>query len=68
MLVHRASHDGLTGLLNQRAFRERLAAEAATGDPQSLIVVDLDHSCGTRSAGSAGRTDTIRARARSPTA
>ena len=30
VLAHRASHDGLTGLLNQRAFRERLAAEAAT--------------------------------------
>ena len=29
VLAHRASHDGLTGLLNQRAFRERLASEAS---------------------------------------
>jgi diguanylate cyclase (GGDEF)-like protein len=47
VLAHRASHDGLTGLLNQRAFRERLAAESermlAEGRPLSLIVVDLDH-------------------------
>ena len=47
VLAHRASHDGLTGLLNQRAFRERLAAEsercAADGRPLSVIVVDLDH-------------------------
>ena len=47
VLAHRASHDGLTGLLNQRAFRERLAAEsercALDGRPLSVIVVDLDH-------------------------
>jgi GGDEF domain-containing protein len=29
VLAHRASHDGLTGLLNQRAFRERLAREVS---------------------------------------
>jgi len=48
VLAHRASHDGLTGLLNQRAFRERLAAEsercALDGRPLSVIVVDLDTS------------------------
>jgi diguanylate cyclase (GGDEF)-like protein len=47
VLAHRASHDGLTGLLNQRAFRERLVGEtercAADGRPLSLIVIDLDH-------------------------
>ncbi len=47
VLAHRASHDGLTGLLNQRAFRERLAAEsersAVDGRPLSLVVIDLDH-------------------------
>ena len=43
VLAHRASHDALTGLLNQGAFRERLAAEAARGEALSLVVVDLDH-------------------------
>ena len=47
VLAHRASHDGLTGLLNQRAFRDRLAAEsersAVDGRPLSLVVIDLDH-------------------------
>ncbi|MDA0166673.1 diguanylate cyclase [Solirubrobacter ginsenosidimutans] len=47
VLAHRASHDGLTGLLNQRAFRERLATEAARcaleRRPLSLVVIDLDH-------------------------
>jgi len=43
VLAHRAAHDGLTGLLNQRAFRERLAREVARGEPMSLVVIDLDH-------------------------
>lgn len=43
VLAHRASHDGLTGVLNQRAFRERLALETAREQPLSLIVIDLDH-------------------------
>ncbi|MDA0174313.1 diguanylate cyclase [Solirubrobacter taibaiensis] len=43
VLAHRASHDGLTGVLNQRAFRERLAVEAARGETLSLVVIDLDH-------------------------
>ncbi len=38
VLAHRASHDGLTGLLNQRAFRERLAAEVERGETLSLVV------------------------------
>ena len=43
VLAHRASHDGLTGVLNQRAFRERLAREVERGGVMSLVVVDLDH-------------------------
>ena len=45
VLAHRASHAGLTGLLNQRAFRERLATEsercAVAGRPLSLVVTEL---------------------------
>ncbi len=46
-LAHRAIHDGLTGLLNQRTFRDRLQAQArrlaAAGRPLSVVVIDLDH-------------------------
>ena len=40
-LVHLASHDPLTGVLNRRAFAARLAEEAER--PAGLIVLDLDH-------------------------
>jgi diguanylate cyclase (GGDEF)-like protein len=43
-LRHEATHDALTGLLNRRAFRARLAREAA--DPDSgfaLILCDMDN-------------------------
>jgi diguanylate cyclase (GGDEF)-like protein len=46
-LVRAAHRDGLTGLLNQRSFTERLREEAdrlaARGRPLGLVVVDLDH-------------------------
>ncbi len=46
-LRRRADTDGLTGLLNQRAFYERCAAEIAragrAGVPLSLLILDLDH-------------------------
>jgi diguanylate cyclase (GGDEF)-like protein/PAS domain S-box-containing protein len=42
-----ATTDGLTGLLNQRAFGERLAEEFRRarryGEPLSLILLDVDH-------------------------
>jgi diguanylate cyclase (GGDEF)-like protein len=45
-VAHRADHDGLTGLLNHRAFRARLERmarrAAATGQPLSLVTIDLD--------------------------
>jgi diguanylate cyclase (GGDEF)-like protein len=43
-LRHEATHDALTGLLNRRAFRARLAREAA--DPEAsfaLILCDMDN-------------------------
>ena len=46
-LTQRAMSDGLTGLLNRRAFDERLRAEAARavaeGRPLSVALLDLDH-------------------------
>jgi diguanylate cyclase (GGDEF)-like protein len=46
-MVHRATTDGMTGLLNHRTFKER-GAEAferanRTGRPMSLIMCDIDH-------------------------
>jgi diguanylate cyclase (GGDEF)-like protein len=45
-LNQRASHDGLTGLLNRRALEERVAEERANaereGIPISLLLVDID--------------------------
>lgn len=42
-----ATTDGLTGLVNQRAFHERLEQEVAgalaAGRPLGLVVIDLDH-------------------------
>ena len=38
----RAETDGLTGLLNYAAFRDRLAALAADGTAFGLLVIDLD--------------------------
>ena len=47
MLRALARTDGLTGLLNQHACRERLevelAAASATGRPLGLVLIDLDH-------------------------
>ncbi|GJE39813.1 Response regulator PleD [Methylobacterium persicinum] len=45
-LIRLAETDGLTGLLNRRAFRERtdsVIAKIAHGRTPSLIVVDIDH-------------------------
>lgn len=46
-LVELASTDGLTGLLNQRAFHSRLDTAAATAEihrsPLSLVLIDLDN-------------------------
>ena len=46
-LLELATTDELTGLLNRRAFRERLATEFAlayrNGSPLSLIMLDLDN-------------------------
>jgi diguanylate cyclase (GGDEF)-like protein/PAS domain S-box-containing protein len=41
-LRHEADTDGLTGLLNRRAFLKRLDAAAATGQPACLALFDLD--------------------------
>jgi diguanylate cyclase (GGDEF)-like protein/PAS domain S-box-containing protein len=45
-LAHRAMSDGLTGLLNRRAFHDQLrtdfARAAASGAPLSLALLDLD--------------------------
>jgi diguanylate cyclase (GGDEF)-like protein/PAS domain S-box-containing protein len=42
-----ASHDGLTGLKNRRAFEERMGEELArirrTSQPLSLLLLDIDH-------------------------
>jgi diguanylate cyclase (GGDEF)-like protein len=46
-LQHLSHHDGLTGLLNRRAFDERLRQELGTstraGLPLGLLMVDVDH-------------------------
>ena len=46
-LREEARSDALTGLLNRRAFQERLEAELArsrrTGEPLSLAIIDADH-------------------------
>lgn len=46
-ITRRSETDGLSGLLNRRAFEERLgeqiAAHARTGLPLSVIICDLDH-------------------------
>jgi diguanylate cyclase (GGDEF)-like protein/PAS domain S-box-containing protein len=46
-LTRLAQTDALTGLANRRAFEARLAAEVlsarVTGDPLSVVVLDLDH-------------------------
>src|SRR5215216_6135123 len=43
-LRHEATHDPLTGLLNRRAFRARLAREAAERNPAfALILCDMDN-------------------------
>src|SRR5829696_1833220 len=43
-LRHEATHDPLTGLLNRRAFRARLAREVAEPDAEfALILCDMDN-------------------------
>src|SRR4029434_2744305 len=43
-LRHEATHDALTGLLNRRAFRARLARVRAEPDAQfALILCDMDN-------------------------
>jgi diguanylate cyclase (GGDEF)-like protein len=43
-LRHEATHDALTGVLNRRAFRARLAREAARPDASfALILCDMDN-------------------------
>jgi len=46
-LEHRANHDGLTGLLNRRAFEPQLNQSVArarrSGEPLSLLMFDIDH-------------------------
>ena len=41
-LRHLAAHDPLTGVLNRRAFTERLSTQLRTGDDCVLIFCDLD--------------------------
>ncbi len=38
----RASTDGLTGLLNHLAFKQRLEQSVKAGDPFDLVMIDLD--------------------------
>lgn len=46
-LAQLASHDGLTGLSNRRAFNETLERDFAescrSGQPLSLVMIDVDH-------------------------
>lgn len=46
-MEHLSRHDGLTGLLNRRAWEQRLAEVHAhcvlTGQPACLVLMDLDH-------------------------
>lgn len=46
-LLHEASHDALTGLLNRRGFAERaelmLAQAQRLGAPVALLMIDIDH-------------------------
>lgn len=38
----RAATDGLTGLLNQAAFKKQLTRRTASGEPFGLVMIDLD--------------------------
>ncbi|HZD54682.1 MAG TPA: GGDEF domain-containing protein [Candidatus Aquicultoraceae bacterium] len=52
-LEERASRDGLTGLLNQKTFRERLSSVLTRLDgryPCAVIMIDLDHFKGLNDA------------------
>lgn len=42
-LRHEATHDALTGLPNRRAFRTRLAREAASPEGFALVLCDMDN-------------------------
>jgi diguanylate cyclase (GGDEF)-like protein len=39
---HQAAHDGLTGLLNRRAFEQHLTVACTSGCPGALLALDLD--------------------------
>jgi diguanylate cyclase (GGDEF)-like protein/PAS domain S-box-containing protein len=41
-LIHQARHDTLTGLLNRRAFTERVSEALMSGEELALLFVDLD--------------------------
>jgi diguanylate cyclase (GGDEF)-like protein len=47
LLIGRATHDALTGILNRGAILERLAAQWAqstrSGQPTSVVLIDIDH-------------------------
>jgi diguanylate cyclase (GGDEF)-like protein len=47
LLISKATHDALTGLLNRGTIIERLNSQAAlaarTGQPLSLVLADIDH-------------------------
>jgi hypothetical protein len=47
LLIGKATHDALTGLLNRGAILERLTAQwalsARTGQPLSVLLADIDH-------------------------
>lgn len=42
-IAHMAFHDALTGLPNRRSFRDHMAALDPEGNPQALLMLDLDH-------------------------
>lgn len=42
-MLHKAETDGLTGLLNRRAYEERLASAAGSDGVCSLVFFDIDH-------------------------
>ncbi|GGK42215.1 hypothetical protein GCM10010124_38820 [Pilimelia terevasa] len=41
-LAHQAQHDSLTGLANRRLFEHRLTTIEGSGQPASVVLIDLD--------------------------